>query len=345
MDLKRLGLLGLRKIWIVLLAALTGALAGCACYLIVHVVYAPAREYEAVGKLYIDFAEKSTGEAYQYYNGYTWDDLMKTDPILKYTMTLLPESYQENAVRDAVTAEILTDIRLLTITVRTHDPLQTKEILDATEQSLVHFATTIRELEQITVYRTTEPEAVIFNLQTGRVAAVCAVLCALVALLVLFLYYAMDDAIYLPEDICQRYGLPVLGVLGWQEEELRTNLDYRYQNKKVALFVMEETTEKLPNVEAEIEIVSLADGTQVYEKLRRFEKVLIQVPCGRKNGKQLGLLLEQLKIQNCPADAVILSDADEKLLNQYYGRRTPLALEETLRQKRQSNFPAKNKEE
>lgn len=322
MDLKRLGLLGLRKIWMVLLAALTGALAGCACYLVVHVVYAPAREYEAVGKLYIDFAEKSTGEAYQYYNGYTWDDLMKTDPILKYTMTLLPEGYREDAVRDAVTAEILTDIRLLTITVRTHDPLQTREILDATEQSLVHFATTMKELDQITVYRTTEPEAVIFDLQTGRVAVVCAVLCTLIALLLLFLYYAMDDTIYLPEDIPQRYGLPVLGVLGWREEELQANMNYRYPGEKVGLLLLEETGENFPEVSANPETVRLSDGIQIYGKLRGFDKVLVEVPCGQKNGKQLQHLLEQLKLQDCPADGVILSNGDQKLLDQYYGRKT-----------------------
>ena len=329
MDLKRLGLLGLRKIWLVLLAALTGALIGCACYLVVHVVYAPAREYEAVGKLYIDFAEKSTGEAYQYYNGYTWDDLMKTDPILKYTMTLLPEGYQEELVRDAVTADILTDIRLLTITVRTHDPAQTREILEATEQSLVHFATTIRELEQITVYRTTEPEAVIFDLQTGRVAAVCGVLCALAALLVLFLYYAMDDAIYLPEDIRQRYGLPVLGVLGWKEEELQANLNYRYPQEKAGLLLLEETAEELPEVNAEVETVRFSEGTEFYEKLRSFDKVVVRVPCGEKNGKQLQHLLEQLKLQDCPADAIILCNGDKKLLNQYYGK----GLRETGRKK------------
>ena len=322
MDLKRLGLLGLRKIWMVLLAALTGALVGCACYLVVHVVYAPAREYEAVVKLYIDFAEKSTGEAYQYYNGYTWDDLMKTDPILKYTMTLLPEGYREDAVRDAVTAEILTDIRLLTITVRTHDPLQTKEILDATEQSLVHFATTMKELDQITVYRTTEPEAVIFDLQTGRVAVVCAVLCTLIALLLLFLYYAMDDTIYLPEDIPQRYGLPVLGVLGWREEELQANMNYRYPGEKVGLLLLEETGENFPEVSANPETVRLSDGIQIYGKLRGFDKVLVEVPCGQKNGKQLQHLLEQLKLQDCPADGVILSNGDQKLLDQYYGRKT-----------------------
>lgn len=322
MDLKRLGLLGLRKIWMVLLAALTGALAGCACYLVVHVVYAPAREYEAVGKLYIDFAEKSTGEAYQYYNGYTWDDLMKTDPILKYTMTLLPEGYREDAVRDAVTAEILTDIRLLTITVRTHDPLQTKEILDATEQSLVHFATTMKELDQITVYRTTEPEAVIFDLQTGRVAVVCAVLCTLIALLLLFLYYAMDDTIYLPEDIPQRYGLPVLGVLGWREEELQANMNYRYPGEKVGLLLLEETGENFPEVSANPETVRLSDGIQIYGKLRGFDKVLVEVPCGQKNGKQLQHLLEQLKLQDCPADGVILSNGDQKFLDRYYGRKT-----------------------
>jgi len=307
MDLKRLFLLTVRKIWIVLLAAAAGALVGCACYLVVHVVFAPQREYEAVSKLYIDFEERSTGEAYQYYNGYTWDDLMKTDPILKYTMTLLPQDYEEELVRDSITAEILTDIRLLTITVRTHDPEQTEEILAATEQSLIHFASVMRELEQITVFRTTQPALVVFELQTLRVAALCAALCAIAAFLLLLLFYALDDAIYLPLDAVQRYGIPVLGVRGWHEEELQLALEYRYQNKAY---------------EDKIRIVAydecISPSAEFYEDLRKSELIVLEIPCGRKIGKALQHVLEQLRLQDCPVDGLILYDADCKLLNQYY---------------------------
>lgn len=306
MDLRRLFLLTIRKGYIVLLAALTGALIGCACYLMVHVVYAPAREYEAVSKLYIDFEERSTGEAYQYYNGYTWDDLMKTDPILNVTMELLPASYERELVADSVRADILTDIRLLTITVRTHDPSQTKEILAATQKSLEHFAGQMKELEAITVFRTTEPELVVFELQTGRVAAVCAVLTGIFVVFLLLLHYAMDDSIYLPIDVTLRYGLPVLGFRGYKEQDLEDNLSYRYRDKKFVTIAFEDC---------------LSLTVEGYDKLRGAQAVALEVPCGRPIGKRLQAVLEKLKLQDCPVDAVILTEPDRKLLDRYYGCR------------------------
>ncbi len=306
MDLKRLFLVTIRKGYLVLLAALTGALIGCACYLMVHVVYAPEREYEAISKLYIDFEERSTGEAYQYYNGYTWDDLMKTDPILDVTMELLPASYDREQVAASIRADILTDIRLLTITVRTHDPQQTKEILAATQRSLANFAVQMRELEAITVFRTTEPKLVVFELQTGRVAAVCAVLCGIFAIFLLLLYYAMDDSIYLPIDVTLRYGLPVLGFRGYKEQDLEDNLSYRYRDKQMMTISFEDC---------------LALTKEGYEKLRGAGAIVLEVPCGRPIGRKLQAVLEKLALQDCPVDAIILTQSDRKFLDRYYGRR------------------------
>jgi uncharacterized protein involved in exopolysaccharide biosynthesis len=56
MDVKKLILAFLEKIWIVVLAAAIGAAAGAILYTGFHTVPVEEREYRAVSKLYLDFA-------------------------------------------------------------------------------------------------------------------------------------------------------------------------------------------------------------------------------------------------------------------------------------------------
>lgn len=339
MDGKRLFLCGIRKIWMVLLAAVTGALFGCACYLVIHVVFAPAREYEAVSKLYIDFEEDQTGKAYQYYNAHTWDDLMTTDPILDKTMAALPDGYDRGMVEQSVTADIPTDIRLMTITIRTHSPEESAEILDATNQALVKFAEEIKELERISVFKVTEPKLVVFDLYTGRVTALVGAITGFFAFLVWLLVYALDERILLPIDVKNRYGWPVLGVLEWREEQLKANL----MGKEDALFLLPQTVECQDDKDyvqrwleqngtqlgekTEILEIPLEDQTaqqikEVYDTLQKYEKLYLLVACGRKQGKVLSYIEEQLALRNRSVDGAILFHADKKLLNQYYFGKT-----------------------
>ena len=78
MDMRKLLLCFMRKLWIALLAAVTGAVLGGAVYAAVRIVPESEREYQAMSKIYLDFAADETGEVYQAYNGYTWNDLMAT---------------------------------------------------------------------------------------------------------------------------------------------------------------------------------------------------------------------------------------------------------------------------
>ena len=60
-DLKLMALLYRKKIWISLVGMLVGAVFAGGLYFLMHVLYAPAREYEAVSKLYLTFAKMTTG--------------------------------------------------------------------------------------------------------------------------------------------------------------------------------------------------------------------------------------------------------------------------------------------
>ena len=159
-DCKKLMLCFLQKIWVVVLAAVIGAVLSGGVYLLHNVVLNSNREYRAVSKVYLDFAPDESGEIYQEYNGYTWNDLMSTELILDTTMSYLPDTYTEEEVVAATKAEILSDLRLLTITITTSDADKTAEILKATDFSLVDMGDREKEFIDIEVIKETEPELV-----------------------------------------------------------------------------------------------------------------------------------------------------------------------------------------
>ena len=151
MDLKRLVLYFQKKIWMILLIVALGATIGGVSYRVLRSVKMPV-EYETVSKLYIRFGQDETGEVYQYYNGYTWNDLLDADPIMDLIMESLP-GYEREEVQAATTAEILSDIRLLTITVIGGNEKFVREIRDAVEEGLVKYADESEELQKIQVIR------------------------------------------------------------------------------------------------------------------------------------------------------------------------------------------------
>ena len=129
MDCKKFLLLFLGKIRVVILAAIIGALLGGGIYFFLHVVINNNREYQAESKLQLNFAYDESGAVYQAYNGYTWNDLMSTDLIINATLSYLPDDYTKEEVIAATSAQILSDIRWLTITITTSSAERTAEIL------------------------------------------------------------------------------------------------------------------------------------------------------------------------------------------------------------------------
>ena len=135
-DLKRLYLCSQGKLWLLLLLTILGAVIGGVSYQVIKATRMPIT-YAAVSKLYISFGVDESGEVYQYYNGYTWNDLLDTDPVLDRIMEYVPEGYSRKEVQEATTAEILSDIRLLTITVEGGTEKFVREIQSAVEEGLV----------------------------------------------------------------------------------------------------------------------------------------------------------------------------------------------------------------
>ena len=133
----------IRKIWIIPVSAIIGALLAGGLYTLVTVTYGPQKSYATESKLYIKFAyDEKAGTQVDFYNAFTWNLLVSSDDILPETMNCLEkagvskEEISEQEVIDSVTAEIPSDVRLLLITVKNNSKDHTDLITNAIDESL-----------------------------------------------------------------------------------------------------------------------------------------------------------------------------------------------------------------
>ena len=314
-DLKLMALLYRKKIWISLVGMLVGAVFAGGLYFLMHVLYAPAREYEAVSKLYLTFAKDDDGDAYQYYNGYTWNDLMKTEPIMDKIMdTLLKETDyagdKETLRRDveaAVSADILSDIRLLTVTVRTESPEMTDAIIRAAEEALIRFGGEMTEFDSREVIEHGQAGLVAVEDETVRACVAGAVGGLLASLIGLAMALVLDGSVYVPSDFEKRYPYPVLGVTFAGNEEagrewLNTHVD-----------IMKEEWEKLIYVDTGSPKIEIPG-----EGLSGQAGIVLQIPYGRGNGKLLERWVREAEFLKGVIVGAVITEADLGLYRLYF---------------------------
>lgn len=354
MDLKRIMLYMQKRIWLVLVLAILGATCGGIIYQIVRAMKMPV-EYEAVSKLYISFGHDESGEVYQYYNGYTWNDLLDTDPILDLVITRLP-GYEREQVREATTAEILSDIRLLTITVKGKDEKFVREIRNAVETGLREYARESRELDQIKVIRSGVPQRVYWDDNTTSACITGAVLMGVLAFLVLGYIYVLDESTYVQEDIERKYPYKALGILTRNQKglqpyarELKANIHYTLGEGKT--FAIVDMADHADTRRLELERLLKGEGLEAFgnhdeagEKsepdppnqwdvlafnenalgeeecgqIRKAGGVVLLLPFGTDVGRKTSRILSLLHNQECKVLGMIIAQADEEFLNRYF---------------------------
>lgn len=309
MDLKKYMLCLLGKLPLVLGAVIGSAVLGAIVYTAVRTVPESEREYTAYAKVYLDFAADETGEVYQAYNGYTWNDLMAADPIMELTLQNLPPEFTREEAEAAIKAEILSDIRLLTITVTTNREERTDAILGAAVQALETYGGQAKEFLEIHAIQKTEARLVVADGRMAQAVFLGAFLGLCISLLGFSLYYVMDDRILVVGDVRKVTDLSFLGYVSGGE-----GLRQDYEKNMAYL------REKL----GDVQICELGRDRSFSEEelreMRKTEGVVLSLPFGAVRGTFVSYVIEQLKTQDCVLCGVAIRDADGRFLRKYYGR-------------------------
>ena len=302
LDLKRLVLVLGRKLWLVLAAVVLGAMLGAVCYKVITGITNGEPEYRASGDYYISFID----DGVDYYNAYTWDGILRDDPIVDYALTLLPEEITKDMVKDAVSGEMLGDYRILTVHVNAPTKEMADTIAEAYQKSLWTFGQEMDLLDEVKLW--SQEEAVLFekNNKTVNAAFLGGLLGMLLSGFSLLFFYVLEDAVYVERDAGERFGLPVYGLLTKgndpvQKQMFGDNLNFVFGEKEAETW----NGEVIPTAED-------------YERLRRVENLLRSIPWGRNNARQVERVLGQMELQKVSVKGIVITQAEDKFVKAYY---------------------------
>lgn len=309
MDLKKYMICLWRRLPFVIAAGVAAALLFGILYTLSRTIPEGEREYQAFAKVYLDFAADETGEVYQAYNGYTWNDLMAADPLMDLTLSYLSGDYTREEVQASIRAEILSDIRLLTVTVTTNREERTEAILHAAVQALTAYGKQAKEFIEIGAIQETEAKLLVADSRLLQAVLLGLFLGLFLALLGLALRGIFEARIMVVGDLKKVTDVSFLGYAdgpGNLRGDYEKNLAY-LREKAGDVTVCEASFEQ-PFAEED------------FENLRKASGVVLCVPFGKANAAWVAYVIDQLAAQDCVLMAVAIWDCDAGFLRKYYGK-------------------------
>ena len=310
-DLKRFVLVMAKKMWILLAALLLGFILGAGLYEIVTSLTNGITEYRVSADYYITFNFDEFEHGDDYYNAYTWDGILRDDPIVDYAMTKLPSEFTKTMVKEAVSGEMLGDYRILTVHATSTDQRAAELIADAYRESLTHFGQSLELFEKIEMWSREETAVLEKNTKTVNAGLLGAVLLGIVTFLTLLYYYLMEDGFYTEKDIRKRLEISVFGIEtkgkdSEEEKRLKTNLELLEPGGYITW-----QAEKVPEKED-------------WEAMKG-KTIILLLPWGKSIGRKAERLLEEMKLHSCKVTGAILTEADHRFLKAYYGGKNAAA--------------------
>lgn len=338
-DLRLTVLRMLRQLHIIAGVTILGTVLLGGGYYVKNVLLRQDSVYAATSIYRVEYAvEEERDVATVYINQTSWNTYMKTQSFIDSVQRRMAElngteDYQlavsDEELRNVITAVLASDLRVPSTTVTTEAPEKSVRIAQAVEAAMtLDFPQGVREVTAIEVIDSGDTaEEVLPDVRVGRAFILSAVLSLFFAVIALLLKETGDDSIWIPATLYKRYGLKVLGTV--ESRELAENIAYLFQGKeRVAVCGLQETVNPVRILEALREkagelpgwfaVPSPAICPEVCRELRSADGLLLAVKAGAHAGRQLEHALEYLGQQGCEITAVLLWDADERLIREYY---------------------------
>lgn len=331
-DSKALFICFIKRLPLMLTLAVAGAVIGSGLNLLLALIDLASPSYVSETEYYIDFADGRL-EAKDYYNDFTWNDVIATDLILGNAMELLGAGYERDAVKNMITADILSDVRYLTITVEGGDAGTVDKVGRALKASLEHFGAVMEEFDSIYQIEDLGIKKAQVRFFAWRAALLGAAVLFCAGVFVLVFRFCMGDCIYTKEDIRRYFGIPAYGLLysdknnadGWQEKMLAEALAAASGAAKELVFadafdnrIAGEFARKLSGLNILDDKICV--GTLDKKGGLKGQEIIIAIPFGVPCRQRTADEINQLGLLGYNVSGAVLAEADRGWTRLYFGR-------------------------
>lgn len=290
-DLKKLWNQIVNRLWILIAATLVGAICGVFIYYSYSVIKSGNVVYQIRNDYYIYLDYEGYPNGPDYYNAYTWDSILRDDPIVNYAIEINP-NITKDEILDSVTGEILGDYRILTVVVRGIDKELIQGISDTYKKALPHFGEEIDMIDHIEVWTDAEIEEFDEYTREGNAAFLGALIAFIVSLFAILISCVLDDRIYNERDWNNRYpAIPYLGKVGTKEYE--SNSSYILGSDTDSEYI-------------DLRIVDFDFDVDSFEKMRSSGGVVLHVSTKSDHFEEIDKVIFTLNKQNIKIIAMVI---------------------------------------
>lgn len=340
----------LKKFWILPLVTFMCSILVGGVYYLNNVVFGEGHQYRATTIYYVTYEEDGAGEEYDYYNYFTWSEIVHTDEFVDGIYNAFGGEVSKEYILEKMSANLESDYRYLYTKSVSSTKEKAVELENEMAKLMVGYADKRKEIKTIEVIDEAdileiEDVSLIFEKRAFIVGAVIGFL----ATIIFSIYYAcVDTSVYLPATLEKRYGIPTLGAPSM--EEFAANCKHFLGDKKsIAVISVDgeasQKTEEDRNIlqplyegeeikalkerlGSEVEIVKLStpfddknqekDSHVLEDGMNNADAVVISVKAAGHNGKRVERILEQLDRTGIKVTAFMLVGEDKKLIRDYY---------------------------
>ena len=326
-DEKRFFLCMTKRAWVILAAALAGALFAGGLYLMVRLLTQGPVQYQAQVLYAIRYnvqEEDETLKAFiNEYNAHTWGDMMRSDKVMVHVMALLPDMDRAE-VEAAVSTSIASDPEFLSAQFTADSPETADRMAEAFNTAMRLFGETLTErgLTAIEAWKTTEAQEIRPENRVKNAAFLGLVLGGAAGCIALMAWYVLDDSVRTHQDLdgvdmgyfSDKMRGKNLASCFWGyrtdradtvwDQELSANIAYAAQTKAFR----------------EIDLHSALNAQTDYELLRE-APVVLYLKWSKVSRRLLLHAVSQLARQDVEVAGIVITDTDSRFLALYYGKK------------------------
>ncbi len=330
-DMRLFVLLCIRRFWVVLAGTLTGLALTGGIYYLKNVTFGGVIPYTMDSKYYLEYAvDPSDQQTFSYFASYTWNDFLKSEDMVAGMLDSLNIPMTAQELKNSFEAELVSDLRICYIHTTARDPETVREIDRVAGEAIMAVGERQKELLTVSLMDRGTPRLATPDLRTLRACILGAALGFFFTLFGLGLWMMLEERVHMPGTLAGRYGIPVAGYVspgGEASKELESQLDYLLRGKadigvtavdgELDTGGMVKLLKPLRGEREYTAIPSLYQAPEAGDALRGKEGILLLVRADRDRGKAIEEILRRLRQLDIEVDAMILAEADRRLIRQY----------------------------
>lgn len=339
-DMRLFVLLCLRRLWVILAGAVAGLVLVGGVYYLKNVTFGGVIPYVIDSKYYLEYAvDPSDQQTYSYFASFTWNDLLKSDAMVEKMLGELEIPMTAEELTGSFTAELISDLRICYIRTTHEDVDKAREIDRVAGLAMVTVCGQQKELKEVSLLSQGQPQLAMPDVRTLRACVLGVALGVFFTVFGLGLWVMLEEKVYVPGTLAWRYGIPVAGYVdkkGMPSGELASQLAGLLQGKQRAgvtavngeldlggaVKLLEELD--MPILEGKAArrytaVPSPWQAPEAEEAFRDQEGIVLLVQAGSDRGKAIEETLRLLQQLELSVDAMILVEADDRLIRHYTG--------------------------